>query len=157
MLDDPKPEDPLLTTVGDWNKARQDAYNMGVSDQKSKEHQACPCLHTTPCHDNCTCVNGWSSSGCLRCCSYGSSEQRKAHAEYLVKREEQLKQAEIIIKGFMASDDNCGVDGCTNTSLGGFLAMQCKEHIGEDPMFEQSETFAKIVHDAREWLKETTK
>lgn len=46
-------------------------------------HQACPCLHTTPCHDRCTCINGWSSSGCMRCCSYGSKEQRKVMAEHL--------------------------------------------------------------------------
>jgi hypothetical protein len=47
---------------------------------------ACPCLHTTPCHPRCTCVNGFSSSGCLRCCSYGSKEQQVAKAKWLVER-----------------------------------------------------------------------
>lgn len=45
--------------------------------------RGCPCLYTTPCHDRCTCVNSFSSSGCSRCCTYGSLEQRKAHAERL--------------------------------------------------------------------------
>lgn len=43
---------------------------------------ACPCLFTTPC-DGCTCVQPFSSSGCRRCCSYGSLEQRQSMAEYL--------------------------------------------------------------------------
>lgn len=46
---------------------------------------ACPCLHTTPCHERCTCVTPLSSSGCRRCCSYGSAEQRAAAAETLAK------------------------------------------------------------------------
>lgn len=44
---------------------------------------ACPCLHTTPCHDRCACVNKHSSVGCRRCCSYGSKEQQKTRAEFL--------------------------------------------------------------------------
>lgn len=48
-------------------------------------NEACPCLHTTPCDERCTCVNGFSSTGCHRCCSYGSKEQRKAMAEHLVE------------------------------------------------------------------------
>jgi hypothetical protein len=44
---------------------------------------ACPCLHTTPCHDRCTCVTPLSSSGCRRCCTYGSAEQRSARARRL--------------------------------------------------------------------------
>ena len=44
---------------------------------------ACPCLHTTPCHDRCTCVMPFSSSGCLRCCTYGSAEQQSAKARRL--------------------------------------------------------------------------
>lgn len=48
-------------------------------------NEACPCLHTTPCHPDCTCVNQFSSRGCTRCCSYGSKEQQKAKAEHLAK------------------------------------------------------------------------
>ena len=44
---------------------------------------ACPCLHVTPCHERCTCVNPVSSSGCRRCCTYGSAEQRAAMAKRL--------------------------------------------------------------------------
>lgn len=45
--------------------------------------RACPCLHTTPCHPDCTCVKPWMSRGCRRCCSYGSADQRRAAAERL--------------------------------------------------------------------------
>ncbi len=45
---------------------------------------ACPCLHTTPCHESCTCASPLSSSGCSRCCTYGSPEQQRAMAEQLV-------------------------------------------------------------------------
>lgn len=49
------------------------------------EHEACPCLHTTPCHPRCTCRMGGSSSGCSRCCSYGSTQQKRAWARVLAK------------------------------------------------------------------------
>ena len=45
--------------------------------------QSCPCAYTTPCHERCTCINPLSSSGCRRCCMYGSVEQRTAMAERL--------------------------------------------------------------------------
>lgn len=45
--------------------------------------KACPCLHTAPCHDSCTCVCPLSSSGCHRCCTYGSPDQQQAKAEFL--------------------------------------------------------------------------
>jgi hypothetical protein len=47
--------------------------------------ESCPCLHTTPCTPNCTCVNGFSSFGCRRCCAYGSKEQQVAQAEQLAR------------------------------------------------------------------------
>lgn len=56
-----------------WAQARVGYY----------ERQACPCLHTTPCDPRCSCVDSLSSSGCLRCCCYGSPEQQKAAAERL--------------------------------------------------------------------------
>ena len=46
---------------------------------------SCPCLHTTPCNERCTCVDPVSSVGCRRCCSYGSLEQQKAMAEHLAR------------------------------------------------------------------------
>lgn len=42
--------------------------------------RACPCKHVTPCHDRCTCVTPLSSSGCRRCCKYGSNDQRRSAA-----------------------------------------------------------------------------
>lgn len=54
---------------------------------------SCPCLYTTPCQKHCTCVEGYSSHGCLRCCSYGSLEQRRQRAEWLAAADSRAKQA----------------------------------------------------------------
>jgi hypothetical protein len=43
--------------------------------------RGCPCKHVTPCHERCTCVTPFSSSGCRRCCKYGSVEQQRSAAE----------------------------------------------------------------------------
>ena len=51
---------------------------MGLTDR------ACPCLHTTPCQENCSCVKPHMSHGCARCCSYGSDAQARQMAEWLV-------------------------------------------------------------------------
>ncbi len=53
-------------------------------------NRSCPCLYTTPCIPRCTCVVPTSSSGCRRCCSYGSMEQRQAKAEALVAKMENV-------------------------------------------------------------------
>lgn len=42
---------------------------------------SCPCNYGKPCHPRCTCVNEFSSSGCLCCCTYGSDEQRESRAK----------------------------------------------------------------------------
>lgn len=70
------------------------------------EERACPCLHTTPCDPRCTCVMPASSSGCLRCCTYGSPEQQRSMAEWLADAEqrgyraalEAVRQREILDK-----------------------------------------------------------
>lgn len=66
-----------------------------------KEYRSCPCLYLKqPCHDKCTCVNGFSSSGCRNCCTYGSLEQRTRMAEMLNEkrlfydREHEVKKLE---------------------------------------------------------------
>lgn len=51
------------------------------------EAGGCPCLYTDPCHPMCTCRQGHSSRGCLRCCSYGSIEQRTARAKVIADNE----------------------------------------------------------------------
>ena len=54
-----------------------------VRRSRLSNRSSCPCLHVTPCHERCTCVNPVSSSGCRRCCTYGSAEQRAAMAKRL--------------------------------------------------------------------------
>ena len=48
--------------------------------------EGCPCRFTTACHPRCTCVHAASSTGCRRCCGYGSLAQRRAAAEDLARR-----------------------------------------------------------------------
>lgn len=55
------------------------------------EADGCPCLLTEPCSDQCTCVDSFSSRGCMRCCKYGSLEQRKAAADRLAQLIKQNK------------------------------------------------------------------
>ena len=45
----------------------------------------CPCTFSEiePCQDNCTCMNPYSSRGCIRCATYGSYEQRVKKAKWL--------------------------------------------------------------------------
>ena len=50
---------------------------------KEELDRACPCNYVEPCSPNCTCANPVMSGGCLRCCSYGSLDQRKAAAKRL--------------------------------------------------------------------------
>lgn len=56
---------------------------LPLSSTLATGDRGCPCLYTTPCKDNCTCVNWTSSAGCARCCTYGSLEQRTKSAERL--------------------------------------------------------------------------
>jgi len=74
--------------------------NCTSTSEKSK---ACPCFHVTPCQPNCTCVNPFMSHGCHRCCTYGSEEQQKAKAEYLVKALENQINEQIINAGLQGS------------------------------------------------------
>lgn len=59
---------------------------------RARANRSCPCVYVTPCHDRCTCVVPTSSSGCRRCCSYGSLEQRREMAHRLASLEEQNEQ-----------------------------------------------------------------
>jgi len=74
--------DPLAVQVSDWVDV---LHGLMHPRPPALEHdpRACPCLHTTPCQPDCTCVTPWMSHGCMRCCSYGSPEQQKAMAEHL--------------------------------------------------------------------------
>lgn len=57
--------------------------SLALSSTAATGDRGCPCLYTTPCKDNCTCVSWTSSAGCARCCTYGSLEQRTKNAERL--------------------------------------------------------------------------
>lgn len=60
----------------------------------NSEARACPCLYGSPCDPGmtgCTCINPGSSGGCLRCCSYGSLEQQRMRAEYLITQEKEIE------------------------------------------------------------------
>lgn len=50
-----------------------------------KTSGSCPCLYTTPCQKDCTCIRPFMSHGCFRCASYGSQEQRRMKAEKLAR------------------------------------------------------------------------
>lgn len=84
----------IRATMGEANQqmgratAARDHYRSIAEVGVYAAGSACPCKHTAPCSDSCTCVDPLSSSGCLRCCSYGSPEQRKAQAERLAACEE---------------------------------------------------------------------
>lgn len=66
-----------------WKEIGEPLAVASSQTQEPPRHEACPCLHTTPCHPNCTCVVSVSSRGCARCCSYGSKEQQRTAAERL--------------------------------------------------------------------------
>ena len=50
---------------------------------------SCPCCWGEPCDERCTCVHFGSSTGCRRCCTYGSDKQREAMASAIRLQEEQ--------------------------------------------------------------------
>lgn len=63
----------------------------------SIERESCPCLHTTPCMENCTCVKPFSSYGCLRCATYGSKGQQELAAKIIVRQlDDGLRYGEVI-------------------------------------------------------------
>lgn len=73
----------LLTAFDLDRKAERDFAMNRV--QAPMDAPSCPCLYTTPCDPDCTCVKPHMSTGCSRCCSYGSPEQQKANAEHIAK------------------------------------------------------------------------
>lgn len=84
--------DPLNLVEHQLNQQRQRIAELEAAEARVKElefdaDRACPCLYTTPCDPCCTCVDHYQSRGCDRCCTYGSPEQRRIKAEYLVRQE----------------------------------------------------------------------
>lgn len=70
------------------------ALQAQLQRAQEERHDSCPCRHTVPCHERCTCVSPASSSGCRRCCAYGSEEQQKATAEHLSAQEARIRDLE---------------------------------------------------------------
>lgn len=56
--------------------------------------RGCPCTYGNPCSDRCTCAVPSSSTGCLRCCRYGSEEQRRAAADRIIAAAERSPDAQ---------------------------------------------------------------
>ena len=69
--------------------------------QLDTEPTPCPCTLVEPCHDRCTCVNKFSSSGCRRCCSYGNIEQRQAQACHLAGNIDERDNLRDAIRGLL--------------------------------------------------------
>lgn len=78
---------------------------------------ACPCtIADEPCMNGCTCVSPHRSNGCLCCAKYGSDEQRKDKANWIVKS---LKEESDIIIMYNALKElynsyNIKYCGCNN-------------------------------------------
>src|SRR6185369_8954853 len=62
----------------EMNAAAIDAARAALRAELAQARAACPCKHTTPCSDACSCANPVMSGGCERCCAYGSEEQQRS-------------------------------------------------------------------------------
>lgn len=76
----------------------------------------CPCRWTTPCHSRCTCVISFSSQGCRRCCSYGSTVQREETAKHLARQIDGGHSPELFLN---ITDEDEGDDEGVDESPGG--------------------------------------
>lgn len=88
----------------EWAASREieKLYARTVALEKQQVN-GCPCLYTSPCDQQCTCVEGYFSRGCERCARYGSEEQRKLRAEDLALLPVRIAVLEAAIK--LVSDD----------------------------------------------------
>ena len=72
--------------------------SSAIPDSEIKRaERTCPCHYTTPCHEQCACVNEFSSSACRCCAGYGSLEQRKKTAERLAGLQVEVKRQQQVI------------------------------------------------------------
>lgn len=70
----------------------------------------CPCHHTTPCSDMCSCAHPLMSAGCRRCALYGSEEQRQGAARRLAAQAEELAKLRAALAEASAYLDSEGFD-----------------------------------------------
>jgi hypothetical protein len=101
------------------------AFIHGVD--KQTERSPCPCLHTTPCHPRCTCIESFSSSGCRRCCTYGSPEQQAAKARYLANIQLDSTELKTLVDNLPKCAADCGSVG-TRTYDNAVMRVWCDEH-----------------------------
>lgn len=105
-------ESQLSTARADLATAEQENNRL-----RAQDGDGCPCLHTTPCMDNCTCVSPISSAGCLLCCRYGSDEQQRNQAEYLATSEQarealqaRIEKAKTLLRHSRAAIQTCSTN-----------------------------------------------
>ena len=73
-------EKKLKHETPNWADEFSKGYNQALKEMNAWidgcDIESCPCKHIEPCCPECTCVNPYSSRGCMRCCTYGSKEQQ---------------------------------------------------------------------------------
>jgi hypothetical protein len=69
-----------------------------IARLRESAFDGCPCRHTTPCDEMCTCVKAHSSRGCARCCSYGSPEQQREMADRLCESARRWMVPSLIVR-----------------------------------------------------------
>ncbi len=67
--------------IAEIEQLRVERDTARADAERYRAERGCPCLYVKPCHARCACLNQLSSSGCRRCCSYGSLDQRTAMAK----------------------------------------------------------------------------
>ena len=83
--------DAVVEKDAEPSKLKAEIEKLGrILKERRKEWSGCPCVHGAPCDPMCTCVHGGSSHGCRRCCSYGSVDQQKEMASYLIGQEAEI-------------------------------------------------------------------
>lgn len=131
-------EDSQVAKRGDygWSPSYQDVLNLREKYEQLLKEKACPCLHTDPCSDRCTCVEPGSSRGCSRCCTYGSEEQQAARAKRLAELIDDAKYSsysqpsdEVMEVGVLSSPANpCPQCDTTYPHLCGITIKPLRPH-----------------------------
>ena len=88
----------VIDVVKRYNEAISALSAAADAQERTEQHQPCPCLHTTPCHPRCACLHPQSSQGCKRCCTYGSALQQLVRAEYLVSLQDETEEREAYLR-----------------------------------------------------------
>lgn len=85
----------LASPVADVNVL---ATAVLAQDELRRMATSCPCHHTTPCSNMCSCAHPPMSAGCRRCALYGSKEQRQGAARRLAAQDEDLAKLRAALK-----------------------------------------------------------